>query len=95
VGPGGAGAHSPIGGSDVVIHCVSCRRPEPVAIAYGLVRFDASFDAIPNPAIRRVFAVAQRAAGPGFAVQLGGAQVQRWRTRHSAGARRSGFRRLC
>ncbi len=45
-------------------------------IAYGLIRFDGSGDAIPGPAILRVIAQAQRAAGPGFAVQLGGAPVQ-------------------
>ena len=46
-------------------------------IAYGVVRFDGSGDAIPDPAIQRVITQAQRAAGPGFAVQLGGAPVQK------------------
>jgi putative drug exporter of the RND superfamily len=46
-------------------------------IAYGVIRFDGSGDAIPGPAIQRVIAQAQRAAGPGFAVQLGGAPVQK------------------
>src|SRR6266516_2224735 len=45
-------------------------------IAYALVRFDASGDAIPGPAVQRVITTAQRAARPGFAVQLGGAPVQ-------------------
>src|SRR5947208_12276572 len=45
-------------------------------IAYALVRFDASGDAIPGPAVQRVITTAQRAAQPGFAVQLGGAPVQ-------------------
>jgi len=46
-------------------------------IAYGIVRFDARGDALPSAAIKRVIATAQRAAGPGFAVQLGGAPVQK------------------
>jgi RND superfamily putative drug exporter len=46
-------------------------------IAYGLIRFDGSGDAIGDPVIQRVVARAQRAAGPGFAVQLGGAPVQK------------------
>jgi RND superfamily putative drug exporter len=46
-------------------------------VAYGLVRFDASGDAVPDTAINRVVAQAQRAAGPGFAVQLGGAPVEK------------------
>jgi len=46
-------------------------------IAYGLVRFDASDDALPGPAIQRVIQTAQQAAGPGFAVQLGGPPVQK------------------
>jgi RND superfamily putative drug exporter len=46
-------------------------------IAYGLVRFDASGDALPDAAIQQVIARAQRAAGPGFAVQLGGAPVEK------------------
>ena len=45
-------------------------------IAYALVRFDASGDAIPGPAVQRVITTAQLAARPGFAVQLGGAPVQ-------------------
>ena len=46
-------------------------------IAYGLVRFDASGDAIPDAAVSRVISHAQRAAGPGFAVQLGGTPVEK------------------
>jgi putative drug exporter of the RND superfamily len=46
-------------------------------IAYGLVRFDASGDALPDAAIKQVVAQAQRAAGPGFAVQVGGAPVEK------------------
>jgi RND superfamily putative drug exporter len=46
-------------------------------IAYGLVRFEGSGDAIADPVIQRVITRAQRAAGPGFAVQLGGAPVQK------------------
>jgi len=46
-------------------------------IAYGVVRFNASGDALPDPAIQRVIDRAQRAAGPGFAVQLGGAPVEK------------------
>jgi len=46
-------------------------------IAYGVIRFDGSGDAIPDAAIQRVITQAQRAAGPGFAVQLGGAPVQK------------------
>jgi RND superfamily putative drug exporter len=46
-------------------------------IAYGLVRFHGSGDAIPGTAIQRVIAQARQAAGPGFAVQLGGTPVQK------------------
>jgi putative drug exporter of the RND superfamily len=46
-------------------------------IAYGLVRFDASGDAIADPSIQRVIARAQAAARPGFAVQIGGAPVEK------------------
>jgi RND superfamily putative drug exporter len=46
-------------------------------IAYGLVRFDASGDALPDTAIQQVIKAAQRAAGPGFAVQVGGAPVEK------------------
>src|SRR5215469_12738062 len=46
-------------------------------IAYGLVRFDASGDALPDAAIRQVIKAAQRAAGPGFAVQVGGTPVEK------------------
>jgi RND superfamily putative drug exporter len=46
-------------------------------IAYGLIRFDGSGDAIPDPVIQRVITQAQRAARPGFAVQLGGVPVQK------------------
>ncbi|HEY6315318.1 MAG TPA: MMPL family transporter [Streptosporangiaceae bacterium] len=46
-------------------------------IAYGLVRFDASGDALPDSAIKQVITQAQRAAAPGFAVQLGGTPVEK------------------
>jgi RND superfamily putative drug exporter len=46
-------------------------------IAYGLVRFDASGDALPDTAIQRVITQAERAAAPGFAVQLGGTPVEK------------------
>jgi len=46
-------------------------------IAYGLVRFDASGDSVPNAAIQRVVTAARQAAGPGFDVQVGGAPVQK------------------
>ena len=46
-------------------------------IAYGLVRFDASGDALPDAAIQNVITQARRAAGPGFAVQVGGAPVEK------------------
>lgn len=46
-------------------------------IAYGLVRFDASGDALPDAAIQQVITQAQRAAGPGFAVHVGGAPVEK------------------
>jgi len=46
-------------------------------IAYGLVRFEASGDAIPNATINQVISQAQRAAAPGFAVKLGGAPVEK------------------
>jgi RND superfamily putative drug exporter len=46
-------------------------------VAYGLVRFDASGDAIPDAAVNQVISQAHRAAGPGFAVQLGGTPVEK------------------
>jgi RND superfamily putative drug exporter len=46
-------------------------------IAYGLVRFDASGDALPDAAIQNVITQARSAAGPGFAVQVGGAPVEK------------------
>jgi len=46
-------------------------------IAYGVVRFDGTGDAIPDGAIQRVITRAQAAAAPGFNVQLGGAPVQK------------------
>ena len=64
-------------------------------IAYRLVRFDADGDALSDPAIRRVIDTAQQAARPGFAVQLGGAPVQKVEKPSSAPARRSGFSRPC
>ena len=45
-------------------------------IAYGIVRFDGTGDAIPDSAIQRVITQARAAAAPGLAVQLGGAPVQ-------------------
>ena len=46
-------------------------------IAYGVVRFDASGDAIPDPAIQRVITQARRAAQPGLTVAVGGAPVEK------------------
>ena len=46
-------------------------------IAYALVRFDASGDALPDSAIQQVITQAQRAARPGLAVQVGGAPVEK------------------
>jgi hypothetical protein len=46
-------------------------------IAYGLVRFDASGDALPDTAIQRLIGTAQRAERPGFAVQHGGTPMQK------------------
>ena len=46
-------------------------------IAYGVVQFDASGDAVPNNAIQRVIDQARTSAAPGFAVQLGGKPVQK------------------
>jgi RND superfamily putative drug exporter len=46
-------------------------------LAYGLVRFGRSGDALPDAAIGRVIAAARADAAPGFAVQLGGAPIQR------------------
>lgn len=46
-------------------------------IAYGVVRFDASGDAIPDAAVQRVIARAQRAAQPGLTVAVGGAPVEK------------------
>ena len=44
-------------------------------IAYAVVRFGASGDALPSPAIERVVDVARQAAGPGLDVQLGGTPI--------------------
>jgi RND superfamily putative drug exporter len=44
-------------------------------IAYGLVRFSASGDALPDSAIQRVIDVARQAAGPELDVQLGGVPI--------------------
>ena len=46
-------------------------------IAYGVLRFDGTGDAIPDGAIQRVITRAQAASAPGFNVQLGGAPVQK------------------
>jgi len=46
-------------------------------LAYGIVQFDRSGDALPDAAIQRVIARARGAAGPGFTVQLGGAPIQK------------------
>ena len=46
-------------------------------IAYGVVRFNASGDAIPDAAIQHVIDQARRAAQPGLAVALGGAPVEK------------------
>lgn len=46
-------------------------------VAYGVVQFDASGDALPNNTIQRVIDQARTAAAPGFAVQLGGTPVQK------------------
>ncbi len=46
-------------------------------LAYGVVRFDRSGDALPVAAIQRVITRARGAAAPGFNVQLGGAPIQR------------------
>ena len=46
-------------------------------LAYGIVQFDRSGDALPNAAIQRVIHQARGAAGPGFNVQFGGAPVQK------------------
>jgi putative drug exporter of the RND superfamily len=46
-------------------------------LAYGVVQFDRSGDAVPNAAIQHVISRARGAAGPGFNVQLGGAPIQK------------------
>lgn len=45
-------------------------------VAYAVVRFDGTGDAVPAGAIRRVIGQASKAAAPGFTVQLGGTPVQ-------------------
>ena len=57
-------------------------------LAYAVVQFDRSGDALPVAAIQRVIGRARSAAGPGFDVQLGGAPVQKVResrVRHERG----------
>ena len=46
-------------------------------LAFGVVQFDRSGDALPLAAIQRVISQTRGAAGPGFDVQLGGAPIQR------------------
>jgi uncharacterized membrane protein YdfJ with MMPL/SSD domain len=46
-------------------------------LAYGVVQFDSSGDALPLAAIQRVITRARGAAAPGFSVQLGGAPIQK------------------
>jgi RND superfamily putative drug exporter len=46
-------------------------------VAYGVVQFNGSGDALPNSAIQRVIDQARTAAAPGFTVQLGGTPVQK------------------
>jgi RND superfamily putative drug exporter len=46
-------------------------------LAYGVVQFDRSGDALPDAAVQQVIGRALGAAGPGFEVQLGGAPVQK------------------
>jgi RND superfamily putative drug exporter len=46
-------------------------------LAYGVVQFDRSGDALPDAAIQHVISRARGAASPGFNVQLGGAPIQK------------------
>lgn len=46
-------------------------------LAYGVIQFDRSGDALPDAAIQRIIGQARRSAGPGFNVQLGGAPIQK------------------
>jgi RND superfamily putative drug exporter len=46
-------------------------------LAYGIVQFDRTGDALPDAAIKRVIARARDAAGLGFNVQLGGTPIQK------------------
>jgi len=74
--PGVASVLSPFAGGPFAAGAAHQVSPDG-HIAYGVIRFDGSGDAIPDPAIQRVITQAQRPAGPGFAVQLGGAPVQK------------------
>lgn len=74
--PGVASVLSPFAGGPFAAGAAHQVSPDG-HIAYGVIRFDGSGDAIPDPAIQPVITQAQRAAGPGFAVQLGGAPVQK------------------
>jgi len=46
-------------------------------LAYGVVQFDRSGDALPGAAIQQVISRARGAASPGFSVALGGAPIQK------------------
>jgi hypothetical protein len=64
-------------------------------LAYGVVQFDRSGDALPDAAIQHVISRARGAAGPGFNVQLAGPRSRRPRIPPSARARPPGYwRRL-
>src|SRR5215470_12432666 len=63
--------HGPFGGG-------AARQVSPDEhLAYGIVQFDRTGDALPSAAIGRVIDRARSAAGPGFDVQLGGAPIQK------------------
>jgi RND superfamily putative drug exporter len=66
-----AAVHGPFGPG--AVHQVSADGH----VAYGVVQFDGTGDAIPDAAIQRVIDSARKAAAPGFAVQLGGTPVQK------------------
>jgi len=74
--PGVASVLSPFAGGPFAAGAAHQVSPDG-HIAYGVIRFDGSGDAIPDPVIQQVITQAQRAAGPGFAVRLGGAPVQK------------------
>ena len=87
--PGVASVLSPFAGGPFAAGAAHQVSPDG-HIAYGVIRFDGSGDAIPDPAIQRVITQAQRAAGPVSPCSSAARRCRRWRSRSSVKARRWG-----